>query len=213
MNEKSYIENKDVTINHDNEWELPDDPVQAFSKWYRAATENDEILPNGMTLSTVDNNHFPDSRIVLMKSFSAEGINFFTNFESDKGRQLANNPNVSLVFWWKSIMRQVRIRGQVNKMTREESEHYFATRPRHSQVGAILSPQSREIASRDELANTVAAYEQAHAGEDLVCPEYWGGYTVKYDSFEFWQSRDHRLHDRVLYYLQNGQWHQKYLAP
>lgn len=213
MSEKDYILNQDTARNFSNERAFLDDPHSVFSSWYHAATESDENFPNGMVLSTVDQHNHPCSRVVLMKCFSAEEICFFTNYQSDKGLQLEHNPNVSLVFWWKNLMRQVRICGQAKKMTTEQSEHYFATRTRRSQIGAIVSPQSREIAARDELEEKVATYEQEYAGKELCCPEHWGGYSVKFNSFEFWQSGEHRLHDRVVYQLQNGQWDKKYLAP
>lgn len=213
MSEKNYIASPDYFTDSLCDQQFSDDPNNVFSAWYQAATESTEVLPNGMVLSTVDQHHCPQSRVVLMKYFSADELCFFSNYQSHKGLQLESNPNVSLVFWWKNLYRQVRLCGQAKKMTQAQSEDYFMTRDRQSQIGAIVSPQSCEIASRDALESKIQAYEKTHADETLCCPKHWGGYSVKINRFEFWQAGNHRLHDRIEYQLQNDRWLKRRLAP
>lgn len=192
---------------------MSDDPVEEFECWYRTAEQIGEQLPNGMVLSTVTEQNQPDSRVVLMKHFSSAGVLFFTNYNSQKGQQLTHNANVSLLFWWKKCYRQVRIKGQAKKLTADQSKDYFSTRDRQSQIGAIVSPQSQSIESRVALENRIEKFAQEFHDTPLQCPDYWGGYCVEFNGFEFWHAGEHRLHDRVVYTLQNGSWRKQRLAP
>lgn len=193
---------------------LPD-AIAQFEKWWDEVIHSQITEPNAMTLATASLDGVPDARIVLLKGVSQEGFTFFTNYESQKGQQLAQNPRACLVFFWKELERQVRIRGVVSKVSKEESEAYFFSRPEGSQIGACASPQSRVIADRQELESRVQALEEAvKKGHKIEKPDYWGGYILKPESFEFWQGRPNRLHDRILYTLQDkGDWLIQRLAP
>lgn len=190
------------------------DPFAQFDAWFSAAVSAGIHEPHAMTLATVDANGCPSARIVLLRSATRDGFTFFTNYDSAKGRDIAQNPKVALLFFWKELERQVRIRGTVSKVTREESEAYFHSRPRASQLGALASPQSRVLASRDELEREFAALEARYQQETIPLPETWGGYRVVPDSFEFWQGRRSRLHDRLSYTRDpEGAWRRVRLAP
>jgi len=193
---------------------LPD-AIAQFEKWWDEVIHSQITEPNAMTLATASLDGVPDARIVLLKGVSQEGFTFFTNYESQKGQQLAQNPRACLVFFWKELERQVRIRGVVSKVSKEESEAYFFSRPEGSQIGACASPQSRVIADRQELESRVQALEEAvKKGHKIEKPDYWGGYILKPESLEFWQGRPNRLHDRILYTLQDkGDWLIQRLAP
>lgn len=192
---------------------LAESPFTELEKWYRLAEQTETVFPSAMTLATVDADHKPHARIVLMKSLSPEGISFFTNYHSKKADNIADNQQVALVFYWPSLLRQVRIEGVANKTTRQQSADYFATRPKGNQLGAYTSKQSQVIVSRQQLLDDYQNVEQQFVGSDVPCPNYWGGYTVKPDCFEFWQIGDHRLHDRVIYHWQKNNWQQQRLAP
>ncbi|WP_409966636.1 Pyridoxine/pyridoxamine 5'-phosphate oxidase [Mycovorax composti] len=193
---------------------LPD-AIAQFEKWWDEVIHSQITEPNAMTLATASLDGVPDARIVLLKGVSQEGFTFFTNYESQKGQQLAQNPRACLVFFWKELERQVRIRGVVSKVSKEKSEAYFFSRPEGSQIGACASPQSRVIADRQELESRVQALEEAvKKGHKIEKPDYWGGYILKPESLEFWQGRPNRLHDRILYTLQDkGDWLIQRLAP
>lgn len=193
---------------------LPD-AIAQFEKWWDEVIHSQITEPNAMTLATASLDGVPDARIVLLKGVSQEGFTFFTNYESQKGQQLAQNPRACLVFFWKELERQVRIRGVVSKVSKEESEAYFFSRPEGSQIGACASPQSRVIADRQELESRVQALEEAvKKRHKIEKPDYWGGYILKPESLEFWQGRPNRLHDRILYTLQDkGDWLIQRLAP
>ncbi len=193
---------------------LPD-AIAQFEKWWDEVIHSQITEPNAMTLATASLDGVPDARIVLLKGVSQEGFTFFTNYESQKGQQLAQNPRACLVFFWKELERQVRIIGVVSKVSKEESEAYFFSRPEGSQIGACASPQSRVIADRQELESRVQALEEAvKKGHKIEKPDYWGGYILKPESLEFWQGRPNRLHDRILYTLQDkGDWLIQRLAP
>lgn len=193
---------------------LPD-AIAQFEKWWDEVIHSQITEPNAMTLATASLDGVPDARIVLLKGVSQEGFTFFTNYESQKGQQLVQNPRACLVFFWKELERQVRIRGVVSKVSKEESEAYFFSRPEGSQIGACASPQSRVIADRQELESRVQALEEAvKKGHKIEKPDYWGGYILKPESLEFWQGRPNRLHDRILYTLQDkGDWLIQRLAP
>lgn len=193
---------------------LPD-AIEQFEAWWNEALHAALTEVNAMTLATVSADGMPDARIVLLKGMSEEGFTFFTNYESRKGQELAANPRACLVFFWKELERQVRIRGSVSKLPAEDSTAYFFSRPQGSQVGAIVSPQSAVIAGRELLEEKVNALQAAvDAGEKLQKPGYWGGYLVKPENIEFWQGRPNRLHDRLLYtFLPQGGWKIERLAP
>jgi len=182
-----------------------DDPWAQFGLWFQESVNSGLREPNAMTLATST----PNARIVLMKGYSPEGITFFTNYESTKGRELASNSQVALLFFWNELERQVRLRGTAAKISREETLAYFRSRPRGSQVGAAVSPQSMVIASRDELEAKLEHYAEG----EVPLPDTWGGYRVAISEFEFWQGRPGRLHDRLRYRLADGVWVRERLAP
>jgi pyridoxamine 5'-phosphate oxidase len=189
-----------------------DDPFAFFHKWFSEAeiAEVDEV--NAMTLATVDKNSRPHARIVLLKGTNDKGFVFFTNYESHKGNEVAENPHAALVFFWKELERQVRIEGIIEKVSPEESDAYFLSRPQGSRLGAWASPQSRTIETREFLDDNYSAYQQKF-GENIPRPPHWGGYIVLPTSIEFWQGRSSRMHDRILFTLQNGSWTKSRLAP
>lgn len=191
------------------------DPVTQFSTWWNEAVDAEITEVNAMTLATASADGMPSARIVLLKGFDKNGFVFYTNYESFKGQQMAENPRACLVFFWKELERQVRITGIIQKTSAEESNDYFASRPAGSQTGAWASPQSHVIASRDWLEKRYSELEAAHQQEkNIQRPPHWGGYVVKPVIIEFWQGRPSRLHDRLQYSLQdNGSWIMERLAP
>jgi len=189
-------------------------PVQQFDQWWKEAVDSaiDEV--NAMTLATASADGLPSARIVLLKGFSEKGFIFFTNYNSYKGQQLADNPKACLVFFWKELERQVRITGLVEKISAKESDEYFYSRPVESQVGASISPQSQVIENREWLETEFNKAEKNISSLPLKRPLHWGGYLVKPVVFEFWQGRPGRLHDRLQYSLEeNGEWKIERLAP
>jgi pyridoxamine 5'-phosphate oxidase len=190
------------------------DPIIFFKKWFEEALNSNVLEPNAMVLSTVDVDNKPQSRVVLLKDISEGGFTFFTNYSSNKGQEIANNANVSLLFFWAELERQVRIGGIAKKISREDSEQYFHSRPRGSQIGAHVSPQSKVIASRDVLEQLQLELERKFEGIEIPLPSNWGGYRVEPNVIEFWQGRSNRLHDRIRFSLRNGQeWNIERLAP
>ena len=197
-----------------NESDADKHPIRQFDAWWQEvmAAEVDEV--NAMTLATSSADGLPSARIVLLKGFSDEGFVFYTNYNSHKGRQLAENPKACLVFFWKELERQVRITGIVKKISEEESTAYFLSRPRGSQIGAVASPQSQPVESREWLETQYAIAEKIAADGDVRKPAHWGGYVVQPVVMEFWQGRPSRLHDRIQYSLQpGGEWLIERLAP
>lgn len=189
------------------------DPIRQFQQWWDEAIHSDIEEVNAMTLATASADGVPSARIVLLKGLDSEGFRFFTNYESLKGRHLAENPKACLVFFWKELERQVRITGLVSQTPGSESDTYFHSRPTGSQVGAIVSPQSHVIESREWLDEQYKRVE-AEVGSKPERPGYWGGYIVKPVIMEFWQGRPSRLHDRLQYTLQeSGNWIIERLAP
>lgn len=187
------------------------DPMEQFGGWFEQALES-VPLAEAMTLATVDEDGSPDARMVLLKGFGPDGFRFFTNYESAKGEQLAHSARAALVVYWRELDRQVRIRGSVVRLPAEDSDAYFASRPRDSRIAAAISPQSRPI-ERDELDRRYAELEAALAGADPERPEHWGGYLVRPEAIEFWQGRDSRMHDRIRYTREDGDWRMERLAP
>jgi pyridoxamine 5'-phosphate oxidase len=190
------------------------DPIRQFSLWFKQAIDAECHEPTAMTLATSTRDGQPSARIVLLKQFDERGFVFYTNYESDKARELEANPRAGMVFWWPPLERQVRITGVVSKTSEAESEAYFRTRPAGSRLGAWASPQSRVIASREELERRLVDAQEQYPGDAIPLPPFWGGYRVTPDSIEFWQGRENRLHDRLRYTRQaNGSWKIARLAP
>lgn len=190
------------------------DPIQQFAKWWKQAVASKIDEVNALTLATASLDGVPSARIVLLKDFSEEGFTFFTNYNSFKGQQLANNPKACLVFFWKELERQVRITGLVKMINPAESDTYFHSRPAGSQVGAIASPQSQVIENREWLDNNYKELKKQFKDKTIERPPHWGGYIVKPVIIEFWQGRPSRLHDRLQYILdENGKWKMERLAP
>ena len=196
---------------------LHDDPMKTFQDWMQQATDNcpgSWLESNAMTLATASSNGIVTSRTVLLKGIDADSIRFYTNYESTKGQQLAQNPNASINFHWAYLGRQVRMRGTVAKTSREDSETYFHSRPRGSQLGACASQQSHRIESREELEKTRAALEAKYEGQEIPLPDSWGGYALTPVEFEFWQGRLDRMHDRVVYQKgEDGSWRRHRISP
>ena len=189
-------------------------PIQQFSKWWDEAVASDIDEVNAMTLATASSDGMPSARIVLLKEYDVNGFTFFTNYNSFKGQQLAENPKACLVFFWKELERQVRITGLIEKISSAASDEYFSSRPQGSQVGAIASPQSQVIESREWLDSHYSILEKELHDKKLQRPPHWGGYIVKPVIVEFWQGRPSRLHDRLQYTLEeNGNWKIERLAP
>ena len=188
--------------------------ITQFETWWKEAVKSEISEPNAMTLATASADGVPTARIVLLKDFDERGFVFFTNYNSLKGEQLHENPRACVVFFWKELERQIRIMGVIEKVSPAESDEYFNSRPEGSRIGAIVSPQSSVIESRDWLESQVAAAAQELTGRDIPRPEYWGGYRVRPAIIEFWQGRSNRLHDRLQYSLSDdGEWKIERLAP
>ncbi len=196
--------------------DLDPDPVAQWHRWHHDALDAGVAEPNAMTLATVGLDGMPDARILLVRGVDADGLVFFTNHESAKGRQLEADPGAGAVFAWLDLHRQVRVRGSVERVAAAESDAYFATRPRASQLGAWSSPQSEPIADRSALDRRVAATTERFDGvDDVPRPDFWGGYRLRPSSWEFWQGRPSRLHDRLRYLPagEPGRWVIDRLAP
>jgi pyridoxamine 5'-phosphate oxidase len=190
------------------------DPLKQFAAWFEDAVAAGEILPEAMTIATSTRSGEPSARMVLLRGFDDRGFGFFTNYYSQKGRELAENPRAALVVYWAKLGRQVRVSGDVVKQTVEESTAYFQRRPPASQISALASPQSQVIPNRGVLEEKVAALVAKYEGGVVPLPENWGGYRVIPRTIEFWMHRDNRLHDRIRYTRQpSGGWRIERLAP
>ncbi len=204
----------DYTLAGLDEADLDRDPVRQFDRWMTDAIKAGVFEPTAMTLATATDDGRPHSRIVLLKHFDERGFCFFTNYDSAKGREMAKNPLAALCIHWPPLERQVRIEGAISKTTAAESDGYFQRRPRGSQLGAWISKQSGIIDSRKVLEDALVQITAKFEGRDVTRPPHWGGYRVKPASIEFWQGRQNRLHDRLVYTLQpDGAWKITRLAP
>ena len=190
------------------------DPIKQFQLWFDEAMAAKLPLAEAMTIATVTPEGRPAARMVLLKQVDSEGFVFYTNYQSAKAAELESNPYATLVFYWATLERQVRVEGKVERTSVQESEQYFKTRPRESQIGAWASPQSSVISSREVLEQRAQELEEYYRDRDIECPSHWGGYRLRADKIEFWKGRVGRLHDRILYELTtDGAWSIKRLAP
>ena len=195
------------------EQELDRNPFFQFRKWFEEALSAELPEPHAMTISTVSLEGRPSSRIVLLRNFDENGFTFFTNYQSKKSFDISQNTFVALNFFWQAIERQVRIEGKIERVSAKESDEYFASRPRESQIGAWASSQSKAISSRHELEKQVDYFTKKYENKPVPRPEHWGGYLIVPDYFEFWQGRPSRLHDRISYQFTSGKWELNRLNP
>lgn len=193
---------------------IAENPVAQFRDWFFEVQENGGVEEvNAMTLTTIGTDGFPKGRVVLLKKFDEIGFYFYTNYNSEKGKSIADNPKVALSFFWPNMERQVIIKGFAEKTSEADSEHYFHSRPKGSQLGAAVSHQSSIVATREVLEQKLAELEKKYENKEVPKPEEWGGYIVKPISVEFWQGRANRLHDRLRYTFKNNEWQLERLAP
>jgi pyridoxamine 5'-phosphate oxidase len=204
---------RDFTTRKLTEELIEKDPFDQISLWMREAIESRSIDPNAMTLATVDADCRPSSRIVLLKGFDKAGFTFFTNYESKKARDLAENPNAVLHFFWAELERQVIICGQAAKVSHDETEANFFSRPLESRIGAWASKQSSRLENREQLEKRVEELRRKFSDGNVPLPPFWGGYRVVPESFEFWQGRASRLHDRICFTLEDNDWRIFRLSP
>lgn len=188
-------------------------PMDMFNEWLVLAMDTEGDDANVMTLATADSQGLPHARVVLLKGVEDRGLLFYSNYHSHKGSELANMPHAALVFWWPSLSRQVRVEGGVELVSAEESDSYFASRPRQSQLGAWVATQSVVIPDRTWLEEREERFERAYEGQTIKRPIHWGGYRVIPEMIEFWQGQPSRLHDRIRYEYRHGSWHHFRLAP
>src|SRR5690606_1321588 len=197
-----------------SESDVQKNPIEQFQKWFDEAMSSQVTEPTAMVLSTVAENGCPSSRVVLLKDIKAEGLSFFTNYNSRKGQEIIQNPRVSALFFWPELQRQVRFEAEVEKLPKADSDEYFSIRPRGSQIGAIASPQSAIIPDRETLEKRVAEVEKEMENvTEVPRPEFWGGFLLKPVRVEFWQGRGSRLHDRIVYIKDYADWTINRLAP
>lgn len=190
------------------------DPIVFFQKWFQEAVLSEVFEVNAMTLATATKDGIPDARTVLLKGITNDSFLFYTNYESRKGKELEENPKACLVFFWSELERQIRIEGNVTKVSKEESEEYFHSRPRESQIGAVASPQSQKIPDRKFLEERFAKLSKEFEGKEVELPNHWGGYAVQPVRIEFWQGRSSRLHDRIVFEKKSGSsWEKFRVAP
>lgn len=205
---KSYTKDK-LSIN-----DIGDNPIDFFVKWFKEAENSDQIIePNAMTISTVDENSFPSSRVVLLKQIKERSLIFFTNYNSNKGKSLDKNENICASFYWPPLERQVIIKGNAKKISSVESDDYFNSRPFESQAAAIISNQSGDIDSHESLLEKYKSFIEQNKNTKLKRPNNWGGIEIFINQIEFWQGRKNRLHNRVLCNFQKDTWEYKLLSP
>jgi pyridoxamine 5'-phosphate oxidase len=214
------MENKDISsirkeyeLKQLDENEVNNNPIDQFNCWFEEALNAEISEPNAMVLATTTTNGRPSARVVLLKGFDQRGFMFYTNYQSRKATQLENNSFAALVFFWPELERQIRIEGVVSKVTEEESDEYFNTRPYGSKISAWVSPQSHVIQGRNFLESLKVIFESQFANKTISRPKSWGGYRLTPDIFEFWQGRSNRLHDRIQYSLNENSWVIERLAP
>jgi pyridoxamine 5'-phosphate oxidase len=205
---------KEYILQSLDEQEVDADPLVQFDKWLNEAITASIEEPTAMTLATASSDGLPSARVVLLKGYDSNGFIFFTNYDSFKGKQIEENPRACLVFFWKELERQIRITGLIRKISAQVSDEYYKSRPLGSQVGALASPQSQVIESREWLMNREYQLLKEYENKPIPRPENWGGYCVQPVTIEFWQGRPNRLHDRIQYSLhENGSWKIERLAP
>ncbi len=206
---------KDYKLRSLDESDVAGNPIDQFTRWWDEAIKSNIDEVNAMTLATATKTGIPSARIVLLKGYDANGFVFFTNYESQKGKELAENPQAALVFFWKELERQVRIDGIIEKVAAIESDAYFQSRPAGSRIGAWASPQSKQISGREVIENNYRVFEEKFPDPEAIPrPLHWGGYIVKPHTIEFWQGRSSRMHDRIQYKIEAGnQWTIQRLAP
>src|SRR5579872_316369 len=209
-----YERRREYSAEELNERSVMRDPLKQFGAWLKEAIGAGLPEPTAMVLSTTDIDGRSSSRVVLLRGFDENGFTFFTNYQSRKGMQIMQNPNASLLFFWPELNRQVRIEGAVQKLPAEESDEYFQSRPRESQISAWASHQSKRLQSREELDAAFAKYSREFSDMPVPRPPYWGGFCLVPQGIEFWHGRPNRLHDRLLFEMQeNGEWKMCRLAP
>jgi pyridoxamine 5'-phosphate oxidase len=196
-----------------NEQTADKDPFKQFERWYNEILNSGTVEPTAMIVATANKKGIPTVRTVLLKSYDKQGFVFFTNYESRKGKDLAENPKAALLFLWKEEKRQVRIIGNIEKVSKEESEEYFRSRPIESQLGAWASKQSNVIPNREHLLDKYEKYKKQFEGKEIPLPPNWGGYRVIPEEIEFWQGRENRLHDRICYTISGKEWNISRLSP
>jgi len=196
-----------------SESDVAPDPVEQFRRWFDEALAADLHEPNAMIVATATPEGRPSARVVLLKGFDERGFVFYTNYEGRKGRELGENPSAALLFYWGELERQVRIEGSASLTSEQESDAYFASRPRGSRLGAWASEQSRAVEGRGALEDRVKDLEAEYEGREVPRPAFWGGYRVEPEVMEFWQGRESRLHDRIVYRRERGGWGTERLQP
>ena len=200
---------KDILSEND----LDKNPINQFKKWFELALDSDVKEPNALVLSTVSNEGIPSARVVLIKGVEPNGFKFYTNYNSSKGRDLINNPNASMTFFWPELEQQIRVNGSVKKLSANDSDDYFNSRPLGSKISAVASNQRTKVNDRDELTDEVKRLESLYENQQISRPDHWGGYLLIPNKIEFWQGRASRLHDRFLYEYVDGKWMLSRLAP
>lgn len=213
LNKHIYTLRKDFSLEELHESIVEKDPILQFSKWFKEAMEAEVPEANAMILSTAGTDGRPSSRVLLLRSFNEKGFVFYTNYYSRKGKEIMENPWASMLFFWPSLERQIRIEGKLEQQSSEESEIYFNSRPRESKLGAWVSEQSKEIKDRKEIEVKLEEISGKYPTDNVPRPPYWGGYVFKHHNIEFWQGRPSRLHDRILYTSGDENWKIVRLAP